>query len=213
MFKNFLLALGLPGWLVLALVFTAPRPKTPDLSRDTPASNVLVSCVWPNGETGGGSGTILATKDWRSYVVTCKHVTADALAVTVTFADGSEAAARPEKVAETADLAVLSVPGVHPTSDVADDLPPLHSLVRNWGRTRMGPANYRCAEVTDLSVEPDWKGVTMPFAAAGGDSGSGVYDSRGRVCGVVSYMTRQTPTRCYVVPGAKVSDLLAEVLK
>ena len=186
--------------LELAALAYAQPPIAPPLE-DTSAPGFCVSVKRdePNGYAHGG-GTVIASEDGRSLILTNAHVARDAARpLTVTAAGREYRAAylagsrvydigfdhlgRPVIAIDGPDLAVLQVDAELPAAPVALAAPRVGSRVRQWGyadRAYNAAPNYKTGTVLGESGND----LLTTLQCDHGDSGAALLDDHGEVVAV-----------------------------
>ncbi len=185
--------LGLLCALVACSVLAEPRAAFADSTPTTRSSAVIVSSHIANHRDAIGAGVIVAVRPYGVRIVTAKHV-ADAGAVTV-WIDHTPYPAEIVRTFPRRDLAVVDalVPrrksmSFRPAS-VGSVLGP-GEAIDIWGENDAGPRLERGTLVTARAPGSDDEGADLlGFECTGcrpGDSGAGVFDSGGRLLGVLT---------------------------
>ncbi len=195
-----------------------PSDRIPDI-----VQNVSPSTVSIHTDAGDGSGVVWNT---RGDIVTNEHVTRGAKNITVSFADGTHAAA--DLVAEdpTTDLAVLHTDrtGLKPAT-FATALPRVGSLAIAIGNP-LGFTDTVSAGIVS-SLNRDIPGSASTSAAlvdliqtdaaiSPGNSGGALLDGSGRVIGInVAYIPPEASAVSigFAIPAATVTDVVDQLLK
>jgi hypothetical protein len=145
--------------LILASLLTVPA--------DPSASCVRVSCPLAGGGTGHGSGTVVASENGKSLILTARHVADDSFDTNLTVTVGDKS--HPAKLVayDTAsDLAAVEVGIELPVVAVAAKCPPVGTPVRQWGCTHGGARQFKTGDLT---------GYGATIQADSGESGCGVF--------------------------------------
>lgn len=178
--------------LLVSLVLSAclATPSRYDLSVAEYNRTAQIAVVCKNGE-GFGTGVIVAP----DYVLTAQHVVdgckdetgASGLIVVTSF--GTEYDGLAEVIVEDdeTDIARLYVPGIRGPSVVIG--PPPHAGDEVCFTPSFPDRNRSCGYVQhekgEVGTEIRFTGLVQP-----GNSGSGLYDSQGRLVGLVTILTR-----------------------
>jgi S1-C subfamily serine protease len=137
-----------------------------------------------------GTGTVVASREGRSFVLTCWHVCPSGRGFVFVRVGEVDYPAEWLGADETADLAMLRVRAVLPAVAVADKGPKAGDELRQWGYTKGGPANPKTGKVEEWgrATIDGWEYDVMiaRVPADFGDSGSGVFDAAGKLAGVCS---------------------------
>lgn len=186
-----LLYLAAIAWILAAGsgCFTAAHPRRNIDAQYNAAVSIDRVCITKDGfMLSGGSGVIVDAK----HVITAGHVATEkgVCSFTATSFDGKKRVMWAKKVMPAVDLAVLEIGvGVSPFVTTPVDIGSYPSVGErvcalhawpSWGR--------KCGEVQPYSTTPQ---ADLVFFAVidHGNSGSGVYDSRGRLVGIVTRLT------------------------
>lgn len=181
--------------LELAALAYAQPPVAPPLE-DTSAPGFCVSVKRdePDGYAHGG-GTVIASEDGRSLILTNAHVARDAARPLTVTAAGREYRAAylagspvrdlgPQLIAiDGPDLAVLQVDTELPAAPVALAAPGVGSRVRQWGyagRQYNAAPNYK----TGVVVGESGNDLLTTLQCDHGDSGAALLDDHGEVVAV-----------------------------
>lgn len=161
-------------WLVFAGVMLSAEPS--------------VSSVSVIRMDGGGSGTVVHVDSGRSLILTCKHVCPDAAKVyVVANIDGTRKRfpARWLGVSSQYDLAMLSIDATLTAAVIADSNPAVGDVVTHHGKAS-GPQSGKVSEhklYADRTIDTQTETLSVPC-----DSGAGLFNSDGKLCGVVHGM-------------------------
>ncbi|MEM8944117.1 MAG: serine protease [Planctomycetota bacterium] len=141
-----------------------------------------------DGTSNIGSGTLIdRTPDGREgLVLTCAHLFREGAGeLLVTFADGSRHGARLVDIDTRADLAALSIasPKSAPTEIARDTTADSRLHACGFGPNGI----YRCAigAAVGQATSPGQMSLLIDDPVRSGDSGGGVFDSRGRLVAVI----------------------------
>jgi S1-C subfamily serine protease len=148
------------------------------------------------GERDGfGSGTVVRTGKAGSFVLTNWHVAPDRTCTLAVRHGGRAYPAEWVGADDRTDLALLRVDAQLPAVDLADQLPPVGTELRQWGYANGGP---RKAKTGRLLAETARAVVWTPFGRATtadtyrvaitpefGDSGAALVDPDSRVVAVI----------------------------
>lgn len=205
--------LPVEGYTTLPFVAFATPPADPVFAAvtDVPPGYCVRVVVPGTGYTSSGSGTVIACENGWSLVLTNRHVAPRRERTLVVTADGrgEYEAVYLDVNPDEGDLAVLAVRAELPAAEVSAEEPKPGEAVTVYGfggrprgalpKTRTGVVlpdhrdgyHYRTANGLKVTVE------TVP-----GDSGSGVFNARGRLVGVVwgfgGMSVRVGPVRAFV---------------
>lgn len=154
--------------------------KCPDGCPAAPAADPTAALCLVHCGTACGCGTVVWSEAGSSVVVTTRHVFGFPGPVRVEHA-GKSYPGRHTDLAAGNDLAVVFVAGELPAAALAPADPRPGDEIRHWGATT-GPA---AGKVTGRGTDPvGGPSVASSFDLISGDSGSGVFDSKGRLVGV-----------------------------
>ncbi|MCC6493087.1 MAG: trypsin-like peptidase domain-containing protein [Pirellulales bacterium] len=177
-----------PWWGGLGRGAEPSQSAAAELTSAPPASACRIHNVLAGGATNIGSGTLVdvAPDGRRGLVLTCGHLfTEGAGQIVVEFPDGARHGALLAAIDRQADLAALEIasPGRTPAS--------LSTAAEPSGTLRAGGfgprGEYRSVNgpVVGYSQSLGQESVRLSGAVRSGDSGGGVFDDAGRLCGVV----------------------------
>jgi S1-C subfamily serine protease len=176
-------------------------------------SSCRVSNQLPGGIVHAGSGTLVdATADSRhGLVLTCAHLFSEGKGrITITFPGGACHEAVLSAIDDDADLAALEIASPQvmpveysPTFDPRDQL-----RACGFG----GDGVFRCVggAVCGAAESPGQRSLRLAGAVRNGDSGGGVFDSRGRIVAVV---WGESGGETYASTGAPLKRFLEQVLR
>lgn len=181
-----------------AASFTVLPAAIAPTASDPSASVVYVSRSLGGGTSQGGTGTVIASEDGRSLILTNAHVAEDGnrpLTVThgktvysATFVAGSTVDyTGPNMIRVNGpDLAVLAVNAELPAVTIASDAPVIGARVRLWGYGGRLPSQGFVAKAGNVVPGPNYVEPQMlsTLATINGDSGSGVFNDAGELVGV-----------------------------
>jgi hypothetical protein len=172
----------------------APRP--PPAAAGAPKVDRSTSSVYVEREMGGGvyecgTGTVLASADGKSLVITNAHVVPDGSRPVAVYAGEKKYPAKwlgstklapgePDLSALTIDVGIVPAP-------LADVAPPAGTPVYQWGyggKTAGAAPTLKCGVVSEQGAWLGPKSLRTSIHSQSGDSGSGVFDSEGRLVGV-----------------------------
>jgi S1-C subfamily serine protease len=148
------------------------------------------------GERDGfGSGTVVRTGKAGSLVLTNWHVAPDRSCSLTVLHDGRTYPAQWMGADDRTDLALLRVDVHLPAVELAEQLPPVGTELRQWGFANGGPrkpkAGRLLAETARAVVRTPFGRVTtadtcrVDIAPEFGDSGAALVDADGRLVAVV----------------------------
>jgi hypothetical protein len=158
------------------------------LNAEAHATPCRVHNLLSDGTANVGSGTLIdvAADGQRGLVLTCAHLFTEGVGrVAIEFPGSQTHGAVVVAVDPKADLAALEIakPAVQP-AQVSSQFEPT-AMLRACG---FGPSgSFRCVQGQALgySEGPGQTSVRMAGAVRSGDSGGGVFDGQGKLCGVV----------------------------
>ncbi len=177
-----------------------------------PAPYAAVSCRVQNTTSHGtqlGSGTAIDLGDNRSYVLTCHHLFREQVGnIRCQFTNGEAATAQVVATNPAHDLALLALDTPRDTQATLSDQSTTGSLTACGfgmnGRLRairgplVGTANTTGATFPSLRVAA---------TVMSGDSGGGLFDQHGQLCGVIwgvregiAYATPREPINALIAP-------------
>lgn len=162
------------------------------------ASVRIVGAREANGQAPGGSGTIVGHKDGIGYVLTCRHVIDESQRgknVSIFLVTGQTYQGTLWEIDSQADLALLyfATSDVPPIATLAESGPTIGDSVYQVGYP-MGQRNpaQRAGRVSGASRSPGRPqgpltmiNTDLAMRTASGDSGSGIFTTRGELCGVL----------------------------
>src|SRR5262245_13655763 len=169
------------------LAATAPAVAGPE--------EAAVQIIRKGERDGFGSGTVVRTGRAGSFVLTNWHVAPDrGCTLTVPHA-GRGYPAEWLGADDRTDLALLRVNALLPAVELADQLPPVGTELRQWGFANGGPRKAKSgrllSETARAVVRTPFGRVTtadtcrVDITPEFGDSGASLVDSEGRVVAVV----------------------------
>ncbi len=140
------------------------------------------SCLAIGTPHNGGSGTIVAKRGTTCYVLTNRHViNKDSKKIWV-VCNGTMAAARFVASHPSADLTLCAVELDATAVPVAEAEPKDGTAVRHYGKTS-GPQRGKITGTTNFA-SPDGLVCNLSYFSVAGDSGAGVFNDQGELCGV-----------------------------
>jgi hypothetical protein len=173
------------------------------------AASCRIFNALPTGATNVGSGTLVdVTADRRSgLILTCAHLFSEGTGqLTVRFADGAEHGAILVAIDRQADLAAIEIasPRVSAAS-LATDAAPLAGPLHPCGFGGDGTFGSFGGRVLGQAVGHGQESVRIAGAVRSGDSGGGVFNTRGELvavvwgeCGGVTYASTGAPLRRFM---------------
>lgn len=176
-------------FIFLALLSNYPQPVSAVDPQLMPVEVVRAPAVSPAEAavrvfyppSSYGSGTVLASEDGKSLVVTNHHVVPTNIAGVVVIHKEKEYPARLLVTGnDDVDLSLLIVDVKLPAAPLATKLPKLGDKVRHWGSTS-GPAE---GKVTGATASLPTPSLDSTLSSIPGDSGAGVFDTDGKLVAV-----------------------------
>jgi hypothetical protein len=202
-------AVTIAGLIVAAVALTPARVASQPLSPSTflPISASVVR-VEANRQQGGnsiGSGVVVAP----SVVVTNCHVTRDATAVRIS-ATGQLLEATGQRADGSHDICFLHVPGLQGKVDIVakGSEPRVGDAVAAIGYTGGTGRSLHVGRVRGLHVFEGARIVQSDAAFTSGASGGGLFDRDGRLVGLLTFRSRESPSGFYALPVQWILDRL-----
>lgn len=151
------------------------------------AASVRIEVPLGHNRSTGGSGTVIACRNERSLVVTCKHVVGKKDAYVRVHTSGRSHDGVVIAVCANDDIAIVYVVGDLPSVAVADRAPQRRDRVSQVGYPFGSGPVRRSGEVIGQmgTAETGAPVIAMSMRVDQGDSGSGVFNDCGELVAVV----------------------------
>lgn len=167
--------------LLLAVLSTFVFQEPPDVVLEVKPPECVVRV---NVGTAGGSGTVIASEDGKSLVLTNQHVAAHAGNVSVNH-KGKDFNATLLSTNAGDDLALLLVDVELPAAVMADAEPDVGTEVEQWGYDWRGQGKWihktgKYKGVTNFTSEA----IETSIESISGDSGCGIFNKAGQLVAV-----------------------------
>ena len=184
--------------------------------------------------TSAGSGIIISQDDSYLYIATNNHVVSGAETLTITFVDGSSAAAEIKGTDPSSDLAVVSVPLENVESSTMEQIKV--ATIGDSDSLKVGQASLvignalgygqsvsagiisaldREVQLQDNSGNVITNNLIQTDAAVNpGNSGGALLDMNGQVIGIVSakYMDEQVEGMGYAIPISSAASIIDQLI-
>lgn len=178
------------------------------------------------GDYSAGSGTVVASENGKSLILSCAHVLPDDKGeITVTIGGKAHKAkyiagskmvnvmspdGRTFQIVDGVDLALVEVDVKLPVAPVGTDAPKKGDVVQHWGFAG-GPPFAENGPYHKIGKVIEAEEVMVTADARPGDSGCGLFNSKGQLIGVVHSRShnRDEPAG-YAVPLVEVRKFLAD---
>lgn len=159
------------------------QPKVPTIQQ-APSPLASVCGVWSQDFRIGGSGTVIASEQGKSLVMTNRHVVQDGTGQVHVDNGGRRYPGQVIATDTKADLAIILVDATLPVAQLASSLPPKGAKVMQWGRDSRYDNRFVLKEGVALGVRDGRKDFESTIESYLGDSGCGVFDEQGRLVAV-----------------------------
>ncbi|MCQ2506791.1 MAG: S1C family serine protease [Lachnospiraceae bacterium] len=185
--------------------------------------------VFEEESTGGGSGIIVNMSDSELLVATNYHVVDSATEIILTMCDGFECVATLKGKDSSADLAIVSVPLTSIDEETVDQI--RVAKIGNSNETKMGEMviaignalgygptlTVGYVSAIDRNVVIDGNEMTLLQTDAAinhGNSGGGLFNTRGEVIGITSAKYTDTSVEgvCFAIPISRAIPILEELM-